>query len=269
MFDALSRLYEGGNINRKMALRTQLKNVKVQKPESIHAFFTRISQINERIITIDDSAKEVELVMTTLNGLMKSWDSFIRGICSRSKLTKFSRLWKDCVKEKARLEAREEKLSDDEDQALVAHFRKRKKKKENHPPLKKFQKFEKSKRDYSKLKCFCSEKLGHLATDCPLIKEAKERRKNKRHHAHIVEDDELVFKRERKEDSDEEYVLVAVLTNSVNYYDETWLVDSGASRHMTGFKDPLSNLTKKDSSHQVKLGDNSSYPIKGIMLFIA
>jgi hypothetical protein len=31
MFDAVSRLYEGRNINKKMALRTQLKNVKMQK----------------------------------------------------------------------------------------------------------------------------------------------------------------------------------------------------------------------------------------------
>ena len=34
------------------------------------------------------------------------------------------------VQEEARLEAREEKLSDDEDQAFAAHFRKGKKKKE-------------------------------------------------------------------------------------------------------------------------------------------
>jgi hypothetical protein len=234
MFDALSCLYEGRNINRKMTLRTQLKNVNMLKFESIHAFFTRISQINEQIIAIDDSVEEVELVMTTLNGLSKSWDSFIRRICSRSKLTKFSRLWEDCVEEEARLGAREEKLSDDEDQALTAHFRKGK---ENHRPLKKFQEFEEGKRDYSKLKCLCCEKLEHLARDCPLIKKVKERRKNKRHHVHIVEDDELVFKRERKEDSDEEYVLVAALTNSINYDDETWLLDSGASRHMTSFKD--------------------------------
>ena len=33
MFDALSRLYEGNNINRKMNLRTQLKNVKMQDLE--------------------------------------------------------------------------------------------------------------------------------------------------------------------------------------------------------------------------------------------
>ena len=30
MFEALSRLYEGKNINRKMTLRAQLKNVKMQ-----------------------------------------------------------------------------------------------------------------------------------------------------------------------------------------------------------------------------------------------
>jgi hypothetical protein len=31
MFDALTRMYEGRNINRKMNLRTQLKNTKMQK----------------------------------------------------------------------------------------------------------------------------------------------------------------------------------------------------------------------------------------------
>jgi hypothetical protein len=35
MFDALSKLYEGKNINRKMNLRTQLKNTKMQKGEMI------------------------------------------------------------------------------------------------------------------------------------------------------------------------------------------------------------------------------------------
>lgn len=34
MFDVLSRLYEWRNIKRKMALKTQLKNVKMQKFES-------------------------------------------------------------------------------------------------------------------------------------------------------------------------------------------------------------------------------------------
>ena len=92
MFDALSRLYEGKNINRKMALRTQLKNVKMQDSKSIQSYFTRVSQIRKQIEAIGDSIEEAELVMTTMNSLSRSWDPFIKGIFSRIKITKFSRL---------------------------------------------------------------------------------------------------------------------------------------------------------------------------------
>ena len=43
MFDALTRMYEGKNINRKMNLRTQLKNTKMQKGETVHDYFSRVS----------------------------------------------------------------------------------------------------------------------------------------------------------------------------------------------------------------------------------
>jgi hypothetical protein len=77
MLDALSRLYEGKNINRKMTLRTQLKNVKMQNSETIQSYFTRVSQIKEQLEAIGDTIEEAKLVMTTLNGLPKSWESFI------------------------------------------------------------------------------------------------------------------------------------------------------------------------------------------------
>ena len=35
MFDALTKLFEGKNINQKMSLRNQLKNVKIQNAETI------------------------------------------------------------------------------------------------------------------------------------------------------------------------------------------------------------------------------------------
>ena len=41
--DALTRLYEGKNINWKMNLRTQLKNTRMQKGEMIQEYFSRIS----------------------------------------------------------------------------------------------------------------------------------------------------------------------------------------------------------------------------------
>ena len=47
MFDALTRLYEGKNINRKMNIRTQLKNTRMQKGETIQEYFSRISEFKE------------------------------------------------------------------------------------------------------------------------------------------------------------------------------------------------------------------------------
>ena len=45
MFDSLTGLCEGKNINRKMTLRTQLKNVKMKILETIQSHFTRVSHI--------------------------------------------------------------------------------------------------------------------------------------------------------------------------------------------------------------------------------
>jgi hypothetical protein len=49
MFDALSKLYEGKNINQKMNLGTQLKNTKMKKGEMIQEYFSRISEIKEQL----------------------------------------------------------------------------------------------------------------------------------------------------------------------------------------------------------------------------
>ena len=53
--------------------------------------------------------------MTTLNGLPRSWDLFIQGICARKKLIKFSKLWKECTQEEAQFVSREEKMGASDD----------------------------------------------------------------------------------------------------------------------------------------------------------
>ena len=120
MFDALSRLYEGKNINRKMNLRTQL-NTKMQKGESIQEYFSRISKFKEQLEAIGDTIYEDELIMTTLNGLTRPWDAFIQTICARKDKLQFDSLWEECVQEETRVANREAVLSRDEYQSLVAH----------------------------------------------------------------------------------------------------------------------------------------------------
>ena len=58
MFDALSSLFEGRNINRKMTLRNHFKSVKVQKSETMQSYFTRVAQIKEQLEAIGDMVEE-------------------------------------------------------------------------------------------------------------------------------------------------------------------------------------------------------------------
>ena len=101
MFDSLTKLFEGKNINWKMTLRNQLKNVKIHNAETIQYYFTRVSQIKEQLEAVDEEVENAEIVMTTLNGLPRAWDSFIQGICARKKLVKFRRLSEECSQEES------------------------------------------------------------------------------------------------------------------------------------------------------------------------
>ena len=71
MFDSLINLFEDKNINQKRPLRKQLKNVKIQNVE-------KLKEVEEEVVN-------AEVVITSLNGLLRSWDPFIQGICAKMK----------------------------------------------------------------------------------------------------------------------------------------------------------------------------------------
>ena len=58
----------------------------------------------------------------------------------------------------------------------------------------------------------------------------------RRFQAHAAKDSDQEVEEEAKkyEESGEEYVLIYALTRTVSPINDTWLVDSGASKHMTG-----------------------------------
>ena len=58
-------------------------------------------------------------------------------------------------------------------------------------------------------------------------------------------------------------MLISALTGTVTHGSKDWLIDSGASKHMTRFKESFEKLSEHNSPHKVKLGDDYQYPIKG------
>ena len=177
---------------------------------------------------------------------------------------KFDIVWEDFIQEEARVANREALLRED-DQALAIHTKGRKKsnfKKGSHKPSKKkFQnkRINNQKKYYSKYQCCNCHKIGHLAREYPSPK----KKNNKRHHAHLDED-EQEDERPRNILTKEEYVLFSTLSLPVTHGEDTWLIDSGASKHLIGKKKSLSKLEENNSPQKVSLVYEYQYPIKGI-----
>ena len=53
-FDALTMLFKGKNINRKMILRNQLKNVKIHESKTMQSYFTRVAQFKENLEAVEE-----------------------------------------------------------------------------------------------------------------------------------------------------------------------------------------------------------------------
>ena len=73
--------------------------------------------------------------------------------------------------------------------------------------------------------------MRHIEKLCPARQE-EYNRKHKRHHVHAVEDEEPPAKMIREQIKD--HVLISALSGSVTPREDTWLIDSGASKHLTG-----------------------------------
>jgi hypothetical protein len=96
--------------------------------------------------------------------------------------------------------------------------------------------------------------MGHISKNCPARREEYKKRNNKRHHAHAVEDDEPPTKLSKEEIED--YLLFSALSGSVTPGEDTWLIESGAYKHMMVQRDILSILTENNFPQKVTLRDD-------------
>ena len=150
-----------------------------------------------------------------------------------------------------------------EDQALKVKSKKSRRN-SHHPKVKHLHQKDNTRRYLSKFRCYTCDERGHFAKDCPRNKINSHKKKgNKiRHHDHAIEDDEPSTKRIKQESddysSDEEYILISALTGTITHGSNGWLIDSGASKHMTRFKEPFVKLSKHESPYKVKLGMTTS-----------
>jgi hypothetical protein len=256
MFDALVGLFRSTNMNRKMALRNKLKFVQMSRSNNVTSYFMRITQVRDQLATIGEKMDDVGLVNVVMNGLRKSWEPFVKGVCAGENLPDWQRLWDDCIQEETREEFKSSKQgSSDENSVLVSKTRKGKGKSSNKKGSSDGGSLQPGKKkDLSKIKCFSCHKNGHYASQCP----KKKKGKGKTHTATSAKTqlDEFAVKFEK------DFSLVYCLSTSTSTR-SVWYLDSGASRYMTEAWELFSNLIERDSDVHVELGDDAKYAVKG------
>jgi hypothetical protein len=99
--------------------------MKMDNSESVTSYLMRVSQIRDQRTAIGDVITDKELVTTTLNGFPTFWIPFVQGVCARSKIPKFDKLWANCTHEESRLADQQKRLTVDEEEALTTQKNKR------------------------------------------------------------------------------------------------------------------------------------------------
>lgn len=223
-----------------------------------------------------------ELSIYIVRGLSNSWETFVQTVTSHDTLSSYNSLWSDCTEEEARLMAKNGETRE-EDQALAAHWKGKKKKQfhqKNHGdrlnyrndgrPNNRYEgrsknrndrrfdnKFDRrsdggrqdKRTDAKEIRCFGCEGYGHMKKYCPSVQQNYRSDRRQKERATRVETEGRSPKRSRKTHStDANYMLLSALSGMIQTSSDTWLIDSGASRHMTGYQKLLSNLEKKESS---------------------
>ena len=132
--------------------------------------------------------------------------------------------------------------SHEENLALAANMKKGKGKKFFRKNKGKGNLKDKPKSDMSKIICYNCNKPGHYAKDC-----FSGKRKGRYHASTAEANKEPQGKRSKEsnvaEQKKKQIILISALIGSISNSKETWLVDSGASKHMTGYRNALTDLT--------------------------
>jgi hypothetical protein len=97
MWKTLTDLFQNKSDHRKLALKDQLKKIKMEKGDSIPKYLNKFFQCWDELGSVGIMVTNNDLVSLALLGLPKSWHNYQDSVNGRQKLPDWEQLWSDLV----------------------------------------------------------------------------------------------------------------------------------------------------------------------------
>lgn len=243
MWNRLTAIYEQKTESNKLLLMTRFHDYKMASNDNVAQHIAKIENMARQLKDVGESVSDITIMAKVLGSLpgkfsafTTAWDSVDTNSQTLENLTQ--RL----IKEESRMNTVDEACG-----ALAINMKHNKEKQNDRRASEKTHNLRKE------ITCFYCQKRGHIAKDC---------RKKKREESNRDKDKEK--DRKRSGASDISAFTVEVHENEIMNAatKDVWLLDSGASRHMTFRHDWLSELQSSSNEH-VSLGDGTSCKVMG------
>ena len=93
MWKALTTLYQGKSVQRKMLLENQLRLFMMTKGVEINPFLFRLQEIWDQLTAMGVKVDDDVMVRTALNAITEDWETFVQSILGRVDLPNWDDMW--------------------------------------------------------------------------------------------------------------------------------------------------------------------------------
>ncbi|CAJ2652104.1 unnamed protein product [Trifolium pratense] len=260
MWNKLKELYERKNVQNKACLIRKLVNMKYKDGESMaehmSVFQNTVNQLTATDIKLDDELQALLL----LSSLPDNWEVLVVTLTNSAPSGKLvmSTVKESMLNEEARRKERGLIGSPTQSEALVTESRGRSQNKNFHKHDKSERRSKsKARKEFT---CFYCNREGHIKKYCRLLKRDQLRERDDDSENESDKDTSAVA-----HDSATDVYIICDDDDSINLvsHDSTWIIDSGASYHVTPRSDFFSSYTIGDFG-TVKMGNEGVCKIVGM-----
>lgn len=100
-------MFKVNNANQILFLKNKLKDIKMDRGESMQPYFMRITEIKNDLLSIREIIGDRELTLIAIGGLIRDWDVFDTTILNNDRISRFEELLARCTQEEIRMMERD------------------------------------------------------------------------------------------------------------------------------------------------------------------